>query len=123
MSHIGPFLCINKMSELTITNTLYTVNFHAHICEAQRYAIAIAMQTTEAAVAFSAAGRRYADGLIKFEPRDLEAVQLRVTLNKQSVISTYRQVAAALIRGDTKIARSLSDKWSSRRTNIVLDAA
>ena len=59
------------MPRLVATNTLYVVRCLTTSSGDERTAWAMWLLTSEAAERLQCVGRRYADGLLKYEPRDL----------------------------------------------------
>ena len=59
----------------------------------------------------SAVGRRYADGLLKYEPGDLKDVKVPVVTRLKGVGHRYRKAVARLLDGDVVEAQRLADEW------------
>lgn len=99
------------MEGLSATNTLYVVRFRKATTRPQKAAVGLGLLTTNVRAALSAAGRRYADGLLKYEPGDLKDIEVPVVTRLKGVTSRYRQVIAKLLDGDVQGAQRLADEW------------
>ena len=75
MNQKGPWLSINEMAGLNATNTLYVVSFRNRNRKAW-YRWALAILSSKAQRQIRRIGRRYADGLIKYEPGALGKIEL-----------------------------------------------
>ncbi len=78
MTRRGPWLCFSGMSELTATNTLYTFRFKEDLDVKHKAAWALVLLESRHDDVTRSLGRRYADGLVKYEPGDLYRIPLRV---------------------------------------------
>jgi len=76
MSGRGPFIAIRQMKGLTITNTLYGINFLQSRSHETHCAFALAWPTSHAHEQLVKVQRNYADGLIKYELADLRDIRL-----------------------------------------------
>jgi hypothetical protein len=111
MSSSGPWLALSEMKELSATNTLYVVSFRKAKTRAERAAVGLSLLTTPARDALAAAGRRYADGLLKYEPGDLRRIEVPVITRLKGVISRYELAVRKLRTGDQLGAQRLADEW------------
>jgi adenine-specific DNA-methyltransferase len=111
MSSSGPWIALSSMEGLSATNTLYVVSFRKAKTRAERAAIGLALLTTPARDALAAAGRRYADGLLKYEPGDLRRIEIPITARLKGVISRYELAVRKLRNGDSLGAQRLADEW------------
>jgi adenine-specific DNA-methyltransferase len=111
MSSAGPWIALSRMQELSATNTLYVVTFKKAKTSADRAAIGLSLLTTSAREALSNVGRRYADGLLKYEPGDLKDVEVPLVTKLRGVINRYRSVIAKLLAGEILEAQRLADDW------------
>lgn len=108
MSQHGPWLCINEMQGLNATNTLYVVTFRDKNWKTW-YMWALALLSSVAQRQIRRIGRRYADGLIKYEPGPLSKITLpRLTVEADHK-SLYRQAVDALLCGDRTKAKDIAD--------------
>jgi adenine-specific DNA-methyltransferase len=112
MSKVGPWLCFRKMPRLTASNTLYVASFHNCETDDERAAIALALVSTSVSQQLFSIGRRYADGLLKFEPGDLHSIRFEVPVSAKGAMQTYSRCVSALQReGDLRKARAIADSW------------
>lgn len=111
MTTRGPWLAINEFTNVQATNTLYVVRFRSRVTMSRRFAWAIALQTTQVRSAIMARGRRYGQGLLKFEPGDFRDVLVPVPPNGTDARSSYAQIVRKLVAGETDLAQDLADKW------------
>jgi hypothetical protein len=108
MSQHGPWFCINDMQRLNATNTLYVVTFESR--DRQRwFAWALAILSRVVQRQMRRAGRRYADGLIKYEPGALKSIKLPPTQTNKDVESLYMAAVRALLSGDRAEATQIAD--------------
>ena len=110
MSKCGPWLALNGMRTLTATNTLYTVHFKHRISASEKAAFALALLSTEVRNQLPALQRRYAAGLGKFEPGDLQSLRIPTYRIARHAISDYNKAVKALLRGEISTATSIADR-------------
>lgn len=108
MSQFGPWLCMNGMPELNATNTLYTVSFR-DADENQRFGYALAFLTTGVRRQLKHAGRRYADGLIKYEPSALIGLRLPTLKLHIQFRPFYVRALEALLNSRIAQAKEIAD--------------
>jgi hypothetical protein len=108
MSQHGPWLCINEMKGLNATNTLYVVTFRTRNREAW-YMWALTLLSSKAQRQIRRIGRRYADGLIKYEPGPLSKIKLPIVRIEADHKSLYIRAVDALLAGDKGTARDIAD--------------
>lgn len=108
MSQYGPWLCINEMYGLNATNTLYVVNFQSRNREVW-YMWALALLTSEAQQQIRRIGRRYADGLLKYEPGPLGEIELPNLRENVDHKSLYTRAVGALLTADPGAAKDIAD--------------
>lgn len=116
MSSAGPWLALSSMPRLNVTNTLYVVKFKSAATLPQRAAIGLAMLTSSARRTIARVGRRYPDGLLKFEPGDLKEIQIPIVSRLKGATRVYRKAIGYFLDGDVKKAEALADRWVNRRT-------
>ncbi len=100
MSQQGPAICFNEMDGLSVTNTLYTVRFSAHLCREAQYAWALMLLTSEVRKQLKHIARDYALGLAKFEPGDLSQLMIPKPRISEECSSVYAEAFDALMGGD-----------------------
>src|SRR6266542_6373358 len=108
MSQYGPWMCINEMHGLNATNTLYIVTFRSRVRELW-YMWALALLSSIAQRQIRRIGRRYADGLIKYEPGQLGEIQLPRLREDADFRSLYQRAIRAFIAGDSRTAKDIAD--------------
>ena len=108
MNQYGPWLCINEMDGLNATNTLYVVTFRSRSRETW-YMWALALLSSIARRQIHRIGRRYADGLVKYEPGPLCNIKLpKLKLDMDHKI-LYIRAVNALLSGDRAMAKDIAD--------------
>lgn len=113
MSVSGPFICMNAMPDLTASNTLYVVEFHRDIIEAERYAWALSLLSSHSRMCVLKLLRLYTDGLQKHEPKDLLRVELPTPKSPRSleeIKETYRNAVCLHLKGHQEAARRIADE-------------
>jgi adenine-specific DNA-methyltransferase len=108
MSQHGPWLCINETCGVNATNTLYVLRFLSRN-RGDWYLWALALLTSEARRQLRRIGRRYPDGLIKYEPGPLgkmDLPRLKIDVDHKAL---YTKAAAALLSGNAGLAREIAD--------------
>lgn len=108
MSQFGPWLCMNEMPRLNATNTLYTVLFK-NADENERFGYALASLTTAVRRQLKRAGRRYADGLVKYEPSALAGLRLPPLGCDIDFRPLYIRALDALLHGRARQAMDIAD--------------
>ena len=111
MSSIGPWICLSSMPGLNATNTLYIVRFKSARTLAEKSAIGLSLFTSTAQRVISRLGRRYADGLLKFEPGDLREIPVPVVMRQKGATAVYRKAARFMLAGKFSMAQQLADDW------------
>ncbi len=112
MTPVGPWICLNRAPGLSATNTLYTVHFHQRLSHSQRAAWALSLLCSHAIDQHSELGRRYSDGLLKFEPRDVMNLIVPVPPARPAEATrVYREAVRALLAGALNTARRFADLY------------
>lgn len=108
MNQHGPWLSINEMDGLNATNTLYVVMFKNRDPKAwYRWALALLSSTAQRQI--RRIGRRYADGLIKYEPGALGKIELPALREDADHRSLYARAVGALLAEDLRMAKDIAD--------------
>jgi adenine-specific DNA-methyltransferase len=98
MSRYGPVLCINEMPGLCATNTLYVLTFRNRDRNAwYRWALSLLSSTAQRQI--RRIGRRYADGLVKYEPGSLGKINLPRMRDDLDCKTLYVRALQALHEG------------------------
>jgi len=108
MSQHAPWLCINETRTVNATNTLYVIRFLSRE-RADWYLYALALLTSKVRRQLRRIGRRYPDGLIKYEPGQLRNVRLPQLRSDADHRQLYIKAAAALLSGNHRLAKQIAD--------------
>jgi len=109
MSRIGPWICFNDMKTLNATNTLYTVSFRNKCSRNEKFGLALFLLTSKIQRRFRLASRRYAQGLGKLEPCDLNCIEIGNIPDCVRPISTYRKCIKLLLPGENADVSRIAD--------------
>jgi len=110
MSRFGPWICLSKFRGLNATNTLYVIKFRRHISENERFGYALGLLSSLAQRQLRKSARRYADGLIKYEPSALTNLRLPNVPTKRKYRESYLKAVRLLLSGKRGSARRLADE-------------
>ena len=113
MSSWGPWVVFREMADLGATNTLYVVRFVDAMTLNEQAAWAMWLLTTRAQAKLRRVGRRYADGLLKFEPGDIAALPIEQPQIISGAFTAYKRAVRLLLDGKISESRSIADKWFS----------
>lgn len=108
MSNLGPWMSFNEMPGLNATNTLYVVTFNDRNPN-NWYRWALAMLTSTSQRQIKRIGRRYADGLVKYEPGMLANLRLPNMGDRRNYRRIYETAISALLVGDHAKAKEIAD--------------
>lgn len=111
MSGWGPWVVFRETPRLAATNTLYVVHFRAGETADERAAWAMWLLTSEAARHLHRIGRRYADGLVKFEPGDIAELPIATPPQTCGAYGAYQRAVRLLLKGQKTASRREADKW------------
>jgi hypothetical protein len=111
MSGWGPWVVFSEMPGLAATNTLYVVHFVHRMERDARAAWAMWLLTTEASRHLQRIRRRYADGLVKYEPGDVAALPIRKPLKFDGAYEGYLRAVRLLVKGHKAASRQVADGW------------
>jgi hypothetical protein len=111
MTRVGPWICLRRDERLTATNTLYTVRFRRADTWEQRAAWSISLLSPDVRRQLLVRGRRYPDGLLKYEPGDLHDLVLPVPHRAKGALAHYRALVAALLAHDRVLFARLIEQW------------
>jgi adenine-specific DNA-methyltransferase len=113
MSKRLPFLVLQAMPGLTATNTLYVVRFRHAASASERAGLGVTLLTSEVRRELRRHARNYADGLLKFEPRELGNIQVPVVSRHAGAISVFKQATALLLEGRETESEALANEWAA----------
>jgi hypothetical protein len=111
MSERGPWLCLRGMPRLNATNTLYVVRFRETMSRDWKAAWALSMLTSSTRNSMVKLGRKYPDGLVKYEPSDLVKLSLPVPRVARGVWREYSHAVEALLGGDVGRCEEIANRW------------
>ena len=115
MSRLGPWICLRQDPRLTATNTLYTVRFRLAATWEERAAWALSLFAPVVRRQLMVMGRRYPDGLLKYEPGDLQRLLIPVPPRTEGSTRYYRDVVGAFLAHDRSKFDRLVSKWFGDR--------
>jgi len=110
MSNAGPWIALNAMSQLTATNTLYTVRFKGRMTLIDKASLALALLSSPVREQLPNVCRRYAAGLAKFEPSDLQNLNIPGFTVSAKAPAAYEQAVKALLNGSAHSAAVIADR-------------
>jgi adenine-specific DNA-methyltransferase len=123
MSRVGPWICLRRDERLTATNTLYTVRFRLANTWEERAAWAICLFAPEVRRQLLTKGRRYPDGLLKYEPGDLHDLTLPAPVRKRGALARYRALVRTFLAQDrAKFDLLISDWFGYASTTLSAPA-
>ncbi len=111
MSRVGPWICLREFFKDTATTEIYTIRFRLAQTRDQRAAWAMSLFAPEVRAQLLAKGRRYADGLLKYEPGDLRDLLLPVPQKTRGALKHYRAMVAAFLTHDRARVDELTAEW------------
>lgn len=115
MSTWGPWVVFRELPRLTATNTLYVITFVSAKTADEKAAWAMWLLTTKAQRRLRAIGRRYADGLLKFEPGDIGRLIVDRPVKTSGAYRAYKRAVKLLLSGKRRESRGIADAWFSSR--------
>ena len=110
MSKYGPWLVLNGMKSLTATNTLYTVHFKRRATANEKAAFGLALLSTKVRKQLPTLKRRYAAGLGKFEPGDLQSLKIPSYQVPAKATADYQKAVKALLGGSVSAATAIANR-------------
>jgi len=111
MSGWGPWVVFRDMPELAATNTLYVVQFVERMGRDARAAWAMWLLTSDASRHLHRIGRRYADGLVKYEPGDVADLPIRAPIRMSGAYQDYVRAVRLLVKRHKTTSRQIADSW------------
>lgn len=109
MCSTSVWVSLSGQPSLEATNTLYTIRFKQTLTLNEKAAICLGLLTTSALSQMRVSGRRYADGLIKYEPGDIAAIRIPVRGESRGAFAIYRHAIKLLLGGRREEATRLAD--------------
>lgn len=111
MSRFGPWITLRKMPRLSATNTLYVVRFLKGRTRDEKAAWSLSLLTSRTRELVTSFGRRYADGLLKYEPSDIRAIPVTIPRKVRGARTVYIKAVEALVSGQEMKCRKIADEW------------
>jgi len=111
MAKAGPWISLRSMQDLSASNTLYVVRLLERMKQQERATWALGLLTSYCRQQVMKLGRRYPDGLVKYEPKDLHSLKLprpRTTNNGREKLDA---AVSQLIAGNSDAAFQIADKF------------
>ena len=111
MSNSVTWVALNRMPDLTISNTLYGVRFPGVESIDEQAAWCLSMLSSTTGRSRARLAREYPQGLLKLEPGDFARLTVRRPRTLQGARGLYRRVVEFMISGDRETAQALADDW------------
>ena len=111
MSQATPWVALNLMPNLTISNTLYGIRFPTIRNVDEQAAWCLSMLSTTSAQSRAKLVRKYPQGLLKLEPRDLAALPIRRPKSTEHARALYRKAVDLIASGRGEAAQAMVDAW------------
>ncbi len=111
MSKVGPWICINRCGELTASNTLYVLQAKKPLGPQKLAAWAISFLSSFSRNQLNDRGRRYAQGLLKYEPSDIADVMLIVPKKFRGALAVYEKCIEMLTSRTPERGVAAADEW------------
>lgn len=111
MSQGTPWVALNLMPGLTVSNTLYGVRFPTIKSLDERAAWCLSMLSSTSAQSRARLVREYPQGLLKLEPRDFCELEVRRPKTTKGARTLYHQATELIISGDREAAQAIVDDW------------
>jgi len=108
-STFGPWLCLNRFPDLAATNTLYVAEFTQKMTLEMRAAVGLSLLNSQARAHLQP--RRYADGLTKWEPGDLEHLVIPRPHAASGALDAYERAIRSLLMKSEENAIAIADAW------------
>jgi adenine-specific DNA-methyltransferase len=116
MTPHGPWVSLVRMAGLFATNTLYTVHFRQRLTHAQQAAWSLALLSAHTIAQHAYLGRRYSDGLLKFEPQDVMNLVVPVpSMTTSNAPLIYQKAVASLLQGNSFRAIKLVETFLAKK--------
>ena len=111
MSQEMPWIALNCMRGLTVSNTLYGVRFLHAPDPNERAAWCLSMLSSATAESRARLVREYPQGLLKLEPRDMARLAVPRPGTTAGARELYYEATNLLMSGASDEARALVDAW------------
>lgn len=111
MSSWGPWVVFREMPKLAATNTLYIVKFEKRTSIDKKAAMAMWLLTSSCRKSLLKVGRKYAAGLLKFEPGDISNMPMISPTRTKGAYSAYKRAVKLLLRGESRESQKIANSW------------
>ena len=111
MSPATPWVMLNRMPGLTISNTLYGVRFPTIRSVDEQASWCLSMLSSTTAQSRGQLVREYPQGLLKLEPRDFANLVVRQPRTTENARSLYCQAVDLIASGRHAETQSIVDDW------------
>ena len=111
MSQVAPWVMLNRMPGLTISNTLYGVSFPNIKSVDEQAAWCLSMLSSTTTRSRYQLVREYPQGLLKLEPRDFANLVVRQPIKTEDARELYCEAVRLIASRRHADARSMVDDW------------
>lgn len=111
MSHCYPWVALNRMPNLTASNTLYGVRFRRSMSIDEQAAWCMSMLSSRTAESRAQWVRQYPQGLHKLEPGDIAKLVVRWPKKVKGARTAYHRVVELIRSGKSAEAQATVDCW------------
>jgi hypothetical protein len=111
MAKAGPWISLRSMQDLSASNTLYVVRLRERMRQQEKAAWAMGLLTSYCRQQVSKLGRRYPDGLVKYEPKDLQSLNLPRPRATDNGRETLEAAVSHLVAGNSHAAFQIADRF------------
>jgi len=99
------------MQNLSASNTLYVVRVLERMRQEEKATWALGLLTSYCRQQVSKLGRRYPDGLVKYEPKDLHSLNLPRLRTTNNGRETLEAAVSQLVAGNSHSAFRIADRF------------
>ena len=111
MSQSAPWVVLNRMPKLTVSNTLYGVRFPNIRTIDEQAAWCLSMLSSTTVESRADLAREYPQGLLKLEPSDVALLAVQRPVTMVGARALYREATELIISGRPGSAQALADNW------------
>jgi hypothetical protein len=121
MSQHGPWICLKRDGGLNATNTLYVINFKIKACRDSKAAWCLGLLCSKVRNQWEANYRRYPDGLMKWEPKDIKNLIIPRPPTTIGSSALYSKAISLLLKGETAAATAIADAYFLDRPPVKIE--
>lgn len=111
MAKVGPWISLRSMQDLSASNTLYVVRLRERMRQQEKATWALGLLTSYCRQQVTKLGRRYPDGLVKYEPKDLHSLKLPRPRTTNNGGEKLEAAVSQLVAGNSHVAVQIADKF------------